>query len=150
MSKFNLIALAVAATLAAPSAFAITVVPTATQTRVAHVDVEDDATVVSVGAIPVGIADTDLIIGRTVGFSVRIDLQGGAEFAAAPATVPVGSALLAGVSVGIFASHEEAIQKSVHLSTRVTPIPEVAEAYEKHFENYRKVHDVLAEIYHTY
>ena len=59
MSKFNLIALAVAATLAAPSAFAITVVPTATQTRVAHVDVEDDATVVSVGAIPVGIADTD-------------------------------------------------------------------------------------------
>ena len=98
MSKFNLIALAVAATLAAPSAFAITVVPTATQTRVAHVDVEDDATVVSVGAIPVGIADTDLIIGRTVGFSVRIDLQGGAEFAAAPATVPVGSALQAGAN----------------------------------------------------
>ena len=98
MSKFNLIALAVAATLAAPSAFAITVVPTAAQTRVAHVDVVDDATVVAVGAIPVGIADTDLIIGRTVGFSVRIDLQGGAEFASAPATVPVGTALQAGAA----------------------------------------------------
>lgn len=62
----------------------------------------------------------------------------------------LGSALLAGVSVGIFANHEEAIQKSVRLSSQVSPVPEIAEAYEKHFANYRKVHDVLAEIYHTY
>ncbi len=62
----------------------------------------------------------------------------------------LGSALLAGVGVGIFASHEEAIQKSVHLSTRVLPNAEEAEVYEKHFQNYLKVHDALAEIYHAY
>ena len=96
MSKFNLIALAVAATLAAPSAFAISVSPTAADTRVAHVDIEDETTAVAVSAVPVSIQGTDLIIGRTVGFSVRVDLQGGAEFSAIVGDPAVGVALAGG------------------------------------------------------
>jgi xylulokinase len=61
-----------------------------------------------------------------------------------------GSAMLAGVGIGVFSSHEDAISKSVHLSEVVLPNAEEAEIYEKQFVYYKKVHDSLAEIYHIY
>ncbi len=94
MSKFNLIALAIAASLAAPSAMALTV--TAGTPNVANVDIEDDATVAAVGKLDIAMAGTDLIIGRTVGFSVRIDLENGAEFDGISALPTVGAALPGG------------------------------------------------------
>ena len=54
-----------------------------------------------------------------------------------------GSALLAGV----FASHEEAVSKGLHLQERVEPDPALAEVYQKQFQLYRRIHDVLAPLY---
>lgn len=93
MSKFNLLAVAVAASLAAPAAFALEVTPTAAHHNIAYVDVKDATSTVHVGEVAIKISDSDLIIGRTVGFSVRIDLEGGAEFAATVADPAVGAAL---------------------------------------------------------
>jgi hypothetical protein len=90
MSKNNLIALAIAAALASPSAFAFEVKTDGT--TVATVDIKDATTAVALDSLSVDVLGTDLIIGRTTGFSVRVELSGGAEFAhlGAPA---VGSAL---------------------------------------------------------
>lgn len=61
-----------------------------------------------------------------------------------------GSAMLAGVSCGVFASHEEAIRQCVRVSNVTTPNPEHVELYEKQFSIYKLAHDKLAEIYHQY
>lgn len=102
MSKFNLIATAVAVALASPAAFAVTITdggagtaakaPTVT---VGNIAVKDATTVVQTGDIAVNIESTDLIIGRTTGFSVRIQLPEGTTFGEnAPATLtPAGSAV---------------------------------------------------------
>lgn len=58
-----------------------------------------------------------------------------------------GSALLAGVGAGVFASHEEAVSKGLHLQERVEPDPALAEVYQKQFQLYRRIHDVLAPLY---
>ncbi len=58
-----------------------------------------------------------------------------------------GSALLAGVGAGVFAGHEEAVGKGLHLKEKVEPDPEIAKEYEKYFEIYRQIHDVLEPIY---
>lgn len=59
-----------------------------------------------------------------------------------------GSALLAGVGAGVFASHEEAVTRGLHLKERVEPNAEVAAQYEELFKMYRELHDVLAPVYH--
>jgi len=102
--KRTALALAVMAVsaLGAPSAFAITVtnaVPPGTSTLptlVADVDVQNAASTVALGETDVNISDTDLIIGRTTGFSVRIDLPSGATFNTLAAPT-VGLALKGGV-----------------------------------------------------
>ncbi len=63
-------------------------------TKVANVDVKDNTTVVTVpGTVNLAIDTTDLIIGRTTGFSVRVDLQNGATFGAAAPVPAIGPAL---------------------------------------------------------
>lgn len=98
MSKINRkssLALAVMAAcmLSAPAAFAVTVTdgasPSTLPSVVANLDVKDATTVVSLGQVDINISNTDLIIGRTTGFSVRIDLAGGATFGAAVPASPV-------------------------------------------------------------
>ncbi len=58
-----------------------------------------------------------------------------------------GSALLAGVGAGIFANHEEAVSKGLHLKERVEPDAETAKVYGEVFAVYREIHDALAPIY---
>ncbi|RRJ97731.1 xylulokinase [Opitutaceae bacterium TAV4] len=59
-----------------------------------------------------------------------------------------GSAMLAGVGIGIFADERSAAARCVRVKGRLTPDPERAAAYSSGFERYRRLHDALAEIYH--
>ncbi len=58
-----------------------------------------------------------------------------------------GSAMLAGVAIGVFDSPKDAVQKCVKETETVTPNPENTEKYRKVFEEYKKIHDALASIY---
>ncbi|MBQ2734653.1 MAG: xylulokinase [Clostridia bacterium] len=59
----------------------------------------------------------------------------------------LGSAMLAGVAVGIFKDPRAAAARCVRQSRSFTPIPENTECYRKLFEKYKKIHDALAPIY---
>ncbi len=101
MSKINKktsLALGVMAALllSAPAAFAMDV--TTLPTKVANIDVAGATTVVSLGAMDINIGTSDLIIGRTTGFSVRIDLANGAKFGAPVVDPTVGAALTTGTA----------------------------------------------------
>lgn len=91
------LAVAAACMLAAPSVFATSLTNTAYGTastlpsQVADVDV-NATTVVSMDATNVNIDSTDLIVGRTTGFSVRLELPAGATFSAIPVPT-IGAAL---------------------------------------------------------
>ena len=71
----------------------------------------------------------------------------------APCAVPAagdasfGSALLAGVGIGVFPDAASAIQQSLHIARRLTPDPALADFYQRQFEQYRRIHDALAPIY---
>lgn len=106
MSKINRktslsLAVVAACVLAAPSAFATSLTNTAYGTastlpsQVADLDVAGAATVVALDATNLNFDSTDLIIGRTTGFSVRLELPAGATFAAIAAPT-IGAALPGG------------------------------------------------------
>ena len=59
----------------------------------------------------------------------------------------VGSAMLAGIAVGIFKDAEDAVKKCVKDVDITYPNPENTLKYRRVFENYKKVHDALAPIY---
>lgn len=59
----------------------------------------------------------------------------------------LGSAMLAGVAMGIFESFDEAVEKCIHTKRKVTPNPENTKIYNEIFEEYVRVHDALAPIY---
>ena len=59
----------------------------------------------------------------------------------------LGSAMLAGVAMGVFASFDEAVEKCIHVKRRVTPNPENTKIYNEIFDEYVRVHDALAPIY---
>ena len=71
----------------------------------------------------------------------------------APVSVPAscdasfGAALLAGVGIEIWQDEISAINDCLRLDRRLTPEPENAELYHELFAKYRKIHDVLAEVY---
>lgn len=58
-----------------------------------------------------------------------------------------GSAMLAGVAMGVFESPEDAVKKCVKETEVIRPNPENTEKYRKIFAEYKKVHDALAPIY---
>ena len=58
-----------------------------------------------------------------------------------------GSAMLAGIAVGVFADAKDAVQKCVKKVATVEPDPQNTEQYAKLFETYKKIHDALAPIY---
>ncbi len=60
----------------------------------------------------------------------------------------LGIAMLAGVAVGAFDSHADAVGKCVHVTGETLPSAEGAEFYEKQFETYKAIQQVLAPIYH--
>ena len=59
----------------------------------------------------------------------------------------LGSAMLAGVAVGVFDTYEEAVRVCIKEENITTPIPENTEKYEKLFQEYVLVHDALEPIY---
>ena len=59
----------------------------------------------------------------------------------------LGSAMLAGVASGAFASFEESVKCCVHIEDKVVPDPLNQNIYECEFVKYKKIHDVLAEVY---
>lgn len=58
-----------------------------------------------------------------------------------------GSAMLAGVAVGIWNSLSEAVQKCSKTLSVTKPRRENTEKYNRLFERYKKIHDALAKIY---
>lgn len=59
----------------------------------------------------------------------------------------LGSAMLAGVAVGVFADCDEAVKACIRTESVTTPIAEHTKEYETLFEEYVAVHDALAPIY---
>ena len=58
-----------------------------------------------------------------------------------------GSAMLAGIAVGIFADAKDAVAKCVKKVATITPNPENTAKYAKLFQTYKQIHDALAPIY---
>ena len=60
----------------------------------------------------------------------------------------LGSAMLAGVAVGVFASHEDAVSRCVRTTGETLPNPEGVAFYNRHFPIYRQIQQALAPVYH--
>ena len=60
----------------------------------------------------------------------------------------LGSAMLAGVAIGAFADHQDAVRKCVRVSGITEPDPEGAAFYDAHFPLYKQIQAALAPIYH--
>ena len=60
----------------------------------------------------------------------------------------LGSAMLAGVAVGAFADHRDAVRKCVRVTGVTEPDPEGAEFYGTRFPLYKQIQAALAPIYH--
>lgn len=58
-----------------------------------------------------------------------------------------GSAMLAGIAVGVFSDAVDAVKKCVKVKDTVVPNPENTAKYAEIFKTYKKVHDALAPIY---
>ncbi len=61
----------------------------------------------------------------------------------------LGSAMLAGIAVGIFADAEDAVNKCVKFKDVTEPNLENTAKYAELFETYKQVHDALAPVYHN-
>ena len=60
----------------------------------------------------------------------------------------LGSAMMAGVAVGVFESHEVAVKRCVRVTGVTHPDPEGAAFYEEQFKLYKQIQQALAPIYH--
>ena len=58
-----------------------------------------------------------------------------------------GSAMLAGIAVGVFESPADAVKKCVKEIDITYPNPENTPKYQQMFEVYKRIHDALAPIY---
>ena len=59
----------------------------------------------------------------------------------------LGSAMLAGVACGVFASHQEAAEKCIRLKDEIYPSSEGVDFYMEQFAVYKEIQAVLAPIY---
>ena len=60
----------------------------------------------------------------------------------------LGSAMLAGVAVGVFADHRDAVKKCVRITGVIEPDPEGARFYDERFPLYKQIQAALAPVYH--
>lgn len=90
MSKNNLIALAIAAALASPAAYAVDVTPATPDVFPTNAVTGNAQVFVNGDTIDIAADATDNYLGRSTGYNVRVTLGGGAEFAAA---VPAATGL---------------------------------------------------------
>lgn len=61
----------------------------------------------------------------------------------------LGSAMLAGVAVGVFDSHDDAVQRCVRTLEDTLPSAEGAACYAEGFRTYQEIQRALAPIYHS-
>ncbi len=61
----------------------------------------------------------------------------------------LGSAMLAGIAMGVFESPQDAVKKCVKIKSTTTPNPENTEKYRKIFNEYKAVQAALAPIYNA-
>ena len=61
----------------------------------------------------------------------------------------LGSAMLAGIAMGVFKNSEEAVKMCVKQKDITYPNPENTAKYAEIFEEYKKLHDALAPIYNA-
>jgi xylulokinase len=80
------------------------------------------------------------ILADVMGMPVLIPSAGDASF---------GSALLAGVGIGLFADPQTAVRQGVQYDALVQPNRQNHEKYQKYFSIYQKIHDQLASINRT-
>ena len=59
-----------------------------------------------------------------------------------------GSALLAGVAIGVFSSENEAVRRCVDIDREFVPNADSHRFYQSQFQLYRRIHDSLESIYH--
>ena len=59
----------------------------------------------------------------------------------------LGSAMLAGLAMGVFATPQEAVKLCIKTESVTTPVEENTQQYEAFFEEYVAIHDALAPIY---
>lgn len=62
----------------------------------------------------------------------------------------LGSAMLAGLSCGVFENPQEASEVCVKVKTYVDSNPENTKKYEKLFKEYKSIHDALAPVYRNH
>ena len=62
----------------------------------------------------------------------------------------LGSAMMAGVSAGLFSSYGDAIKKCTKEEGRTLPNEENRKIYERLYEKYKAVHDALEDVYRKY
>ena len=60
----------------------------------------------------------------------------------------LGSAMMAGVAMGMFRDYTESVKKCTSVTAVVRPIPQNVEIYNRGFEKYRLIQKALAEVYH--
>ena len=94
---------------------------------------------------------------RAVGGGARskLWLQLKADICNIPLAVPqvteaacLGAAVLGGVAAGVYASFDEAVQKTVHMRRRVEPDAEQSTAYAPRFALYQQMYPLLGELLH--
>ena len=78
------------------------------------------------------------ILADVLGKPVWVPASGDASF---------GSALLAGVGIGLFSDPAEAVRQGVRYVARVSPDARAHKLYQKYFPLYRKIHDQLAPVH---
>ena len=106
---------------------------------------------VAVPAIMVGnavfVVALKLLCGKALWRQITADCLGMELVKTVSSDSSLGSAMLAGVAVGVFASAQEAVKKCIKTESVTTPIPENTRQYEAIFKEYIAVHDALAPIY---
>jgi hypothetical protein len=90
MSKINLIALAIAAALASPAAFAVNVTPATPDVLPIEAMTGNTQVITNGGSIDIAASASDNYLGRSTGYNVRVTLSGGATFSS---VVPAASGL---------------------------------------------------------
>jgi len=62
----------------------------------------------------------------------------------------LGSAMLAGLAIGMFRDYTDSVQKCVRVVDTVMPVPENQLIYDKGFQTYQRIQRAMAEVYHQF
>lgn len=79
---------------------------------------------------------------------ITADVLGITVFTTKNSDSSLGSAMLAGISAGVFASPKDATSVCMEMDSVTVPNPENTAKYREVFKKYKAVHDALAPIYH--